>query len=723
MKHLAFVTMELYPLTKGGIGRSMHNVLVAMSPEERQRTVVIITSDGLATSDAKKVFPEVRFESLHDVREVRPSDRYPPKWAYTNTEFHWLSVRVLRKLLALEKEGLEFEYIEFPDWCGLGFATIQEKLFSNSFFSATLAVRLHSTEAVIHSAEPLLITKTNLSLYDIERKALRDCDCVVAQLRPVAEFTRELYGFEHAEWDHRIFVHASPVIVEHARKTNTLAIGWNTPLAFTSKFQQVKAPDVFVRACVGFMRKCPQYTGEVRFLAHRMGQEFESFVLKMIPEDLRERFCFFDSAMPAAQREQLISESIAVFPGRVESFCLAAYEASLLGSPVVLNVNNPAFGPGTPWQDGLNCIGFDSTVEGLVDSLCRMFNEFPRLVPVHPPENCFPWRAPSAMAPRHRDPHKKDPLPALVSVIIPFYNLGSTLPHTLKSVVDSSYPHLEIIVCDDASTDKASRELILQLERTAHDIPLRIVRAEYNRGLAGARNLALRHACGKYVLNLDADDLISADFIESAVQALERNPQYSFVVPQTAYIDETLNKVPSRQSQYADFAIFQGEAIATGLFENRFSTATILGRRAAFDDVRYREEMRALEDWDFYLRAVGRGLRLIVTNEVHFFYRRRRGSMIHGLNDPTRKALRYDDLRRVHALELGRVKVPAYALSAWDTDGRLGQANDPPQRCQRLSSKLKRLVAKVPRFLAQTPRRVGRELARSARRVGRLLHE
>ena len=83
------------------------------------------------------------------LHEVRDSDRYPPKSAYRHTtEWHWRSVCVLRKLLKLEQEGLDFDYIEFPDYCGLGFAATQEKLFEGAFSQATLAIRLHGTEGL-----------------------------------------------------------------------------------------------------------------------------------------------------------------------------------------------------------------------------------------------------------------------------------------------------------------------------------------------------------------------------------------------------------------------------------------------------------------------------------------------------------------------------------------------------------------------------------------------
>jgi len=74
------------------------------------------------------------------------------------------------------------------------------------------------------------------------------------------------------------------------------------------------------------------------------------------------------------------------------------------------------------------------------------------------------------------------------------------------------------------------------------------------------------------------------------------------------------------------------------------------------------EELQALEDWDFYLRALLAGKRFIVTNELHFFYRKRSGSMISAAEDPVRRALFRDDLRRIQAFQAGALRIPAFAF-------------------------------------------------------------
>ena len=67
MKYLAIVTMELYPLTAGEIGRGVRNMLAAMPETDLARTVVILVGDALDLALARAEFPDVRFEGLDDV--------------------------------------------------------------------------------------------------------------------------------------------------------------------------------------------------------------------------------------------------------------------------------------------------------------------------------------------------------------------------------------------------------------------------------------------------------------------------------------------------------------------------------------------------------------------------------------------------------------------------------------------------------------------------------
>src|SRR5579883_3127014 len=91
----------------------------------------------------------------------------------------------------------------------------------------------------------------------------------------------------------------------------------------------------------------------------------------------------------------------------------------------------------------------------------------------------------------------------LISVVIPAYNAARTIGATLRSVIDQTYPNIEIIVVDDGSTDGTAAIVRSVL---AGEPRLRFV-AQGNAGVAAARNAGAALARGDFIAPVDADDL------------------------------------------------------------------------------------------------------------------------------------------------------------------------------------------------------------------------
>ena len=103
-----------------------------------------------------------------------------------------------------------------------------------------------------------------------------------------------------------------------------------------------------------------------------------------------------------------------------------------------------------------------------------------------------------------------------VSIIIPVYNAERTLERCIGSVLRQTYPDVEAVLVDDASTDR-SRD-ILYLYRK--DNPrIRIVEHERNQGSMLARQNGCMAATGEYILFLDADDELTSDAVQCLVEA------------------------------------------------------------------------------------------------------------------------------------------------------------------------------------------------------------
>jgi glycosyltransferase involved in cell wall biosynthesis len=89
------------------------------------------------------------------------------------------------------------------------------------------------------------------------------------------------------------------------------------------------------------------------------------------------------------------------------------------------------------------------------------------------------------------------------SVVVPLYNKESSIIKTLRSVINQTYPGFELIIVDDGSTDNS----IALIQELISDKRLHIIRHS-NKGVAAARNTGIRNANYKFVLFLDADDVL-----------------------------------------------------------------------------------------------------------------------------------------------------------------------------------------------------------------------
>ncbi|QUN43986.1 glycosyltransferase [Burkholderia cenocepacia] len=651
-----FVTTELFPFTHGGIGRAIANMLSSLDPAQAAQTAIVWVGDDLDSNRFASVYPQIKLiiVSKLDYELVDANGVcYPPEWAFTDTEWHWRSVRALQGLRKLASEVGKLDYIEFPDWGGLGFATTQEKLLGREFDDSVVAIRLHTVDSLLADIDSRLVDKQALATYDLERKALADSDYVIAQIPEAGYAIKAFFGFSDEEWLPRMHVHAPPVTLDFGDVAREpIKACADTPIVFPSKIQYLKRPDLFLRGACGFLRAHPEYRGNIAFAAHS-SPDAMARLQRTVPPDLAGRFVFLDNVSPI-ERAHLLSRSISVTASQFESFCLSAYEASLAGAICVLNGNNPAFGDSSPWRDGINCCKFDGTAEGLAAALAVAYAAGVREV-VKPPSGRTPWDvlqarpAPKSVADR-----------PLVSVVVPHFNLGEYLPRTLDSILASTYENVEIVVVDDCSTDALSCLTIERIQTLGERI--RIIRNPMNIGLAATRNVALQHVRGEFILTLDADDLIGPQFIELAINALQCNPAFDFVVPQTGFFLDREEGQIGRQAAFADYAVFYGEARALGMYENRFSTATCMARTAVLRELRYREELEAYEDWDLYSRALAAGKRFIATNGIHFFYRRRPNSMYHTPERVARHRELYHALLTGKMVESGAVKLPLYVL-------------------------------------------------------------
>ena len=108
----------------------------------------------------------------------------------------------------------------------------------------------------------------------------------------------------------------------------------------------------------------------------------------------------------------------------------------------------------------------------------------------------------------------------LVSLIVPVYNAEGYLSRCLESLLNQTYPLIEIICVNDGSMDR-SLEIIREYKRQDNRIQLIDKR---NTGVSDSRNQALKKITGHYVMFVDSDDWLSPNTVEVLIEeAIDSN--------------------------------------------------------------------------------------------------------------------------------------------------------------------------------------------------------
>ena len=150
----------------------------------------------------------------------------------------------------------------------------------------------------------------------------------------------------------------------------------------------------------------------------------------------------------------------------------------------------------------------------------------------------------------------------LVSVITAAYNAEAFIGETMAAVQSQTLPDWELLVADDASTDRTAA---LVEVAAAADPRIRLIRLKHNGGVASARNAALGAARGRFVAFLDSDDLWLPQKLECQVAFMEAR---DVAVSYTAFrrIDETgrrLGRLVTVPARLTYRQLLRNTAIAT----------------------------------------------------------------------------------------------------------------------------------------------------------------
>lgn len=134
----------------------------------------------------------------------------------------------------------------------------------------------------------------------------------------------------------------------------------------------------------------------------------------------------------------------------------------------------------------------------------------------------------------------------LISIIIPVYNAAKFLDQTINSCLKQDYPHLEIILINDGSTDD-SKNICEKYQKASATTPSSSILFfdRPHQGVSATRNFGLDHFSGEYFSFLDADDLLADNFI-STLYALAKENNLDYI---TSGYQRFVGNIPTSETQ------------------------------------------------------------------------------------------------------------------------------------------------------------------------------
>jgi predicted O-linked N-acetylglucosamine transferase (SPINDLY family)/glycosyltransferase involved in cell wall biosynthesis len=185
-----------------------------------------------------------------------------------------------------------------------------------------------------------------------------------------------------------------------------------------------------------------------------------------------------------------------------------------------------------------------------------------------------------------------EPTAPRFSVVITCYNYGKYLRECVRSVANQTFRNFELIIVNDGSTDDSLAVAEACLKEFSA-LKITIVDQPNSGQPALSRNAGITRAKGEFILPIDADDRIAANYLEEAFKAIDADPKVDLV-----YSDSLFDNGKSRSRKKP--GRFDVKSLSAC---NQLVYCCVYRRRVWEKIGGYRDNVRGYEDWDFWIAA------------------------------------------------------------------------------------------------------------------------
>ena len=724
-----FLTGEFAPEFGGGIGTYVENCAKMFAKAGDDVTVIVRSTKENKTETSKDGYRVVRFKQGE-------GEEYAIL-GYDNA----IAYQYYKVIMEMIKKYGKPDILEMQEYNAYGQYIIQNKLMLNEELKdIPLVVHLHTP-----SFETLRINQFNTYeapfywIGEMEKFCIKGADALICPSQFLAEKLQYLVD----------------------DKINVINLPFDIDEDEIEKYKDIK-PDNSEKKTILYFGRTEYRKGVIQMLkgAERLWKKGLDFKIKIIGgdtkleskgvfigEELKKKYVKYiesgnlEMIDPIPHLElipHILSASAVTIPSLYENFPNTCIYSMWLGKPVLVSKSG---GQAEMVQEsGKNGIIFDWDIDGdfeeklekiismnddeletmgknakeRINQLCNMDTNlqlrrefFERVIrDKNKPKTIFPF-----VEEMPKDEYLKvyECEKDLLSVVIPYYNLASTLPETIESIKESEYKNYEIIIVNDGSTDKESIDILKKYE---NDEKIRILNIE-NKGLANARNVGAEAARGEFVAFLDADDKIEKTFYRKSIDVLHQYSNVSYVYSWVQY--------------------FEGNSAIWPTFNTHIPYLLCANMVAAFCVVRKNDFLNfgknrikmeyGMEDYDGWVSMAEHGCLGVSIPEPLNLYRVRKDSMSRQFNKKMRVYL-YQTSRDGHERIFEKYSKEVYMLLL--TNGQPFYWNNPTTpvylpTAENQTIQIDDRIYRLERILNTFPGKVARKAYRGLRKIKHII--
>ncbi|MGO9017240.1 MAG: glycosyltransferase [Syntrophobacteraceae bacterium] len=622
---ICIATPEITGLTRnGGIGSAYGNLALTLAATGHEVTILYLLPGCESGINEGAVVDSYKEQGIQLLR--LPGKSPAPIMATEAPCISYLAYQWLKER--------DFDVIHFPDWMGLGYYSALAKHQGLAFLDSTIVVGLHGPTAwdTVGNLEFLACVDA-LEREFMERKSVAYADVLFSPTQYMISWAVD------QGWELPARSYVQPYILpdEFIEETGPETVKIKE-LVFFGRLQKRKGLVLFCDALDLIAKNGDVSPVPVTFLGKQAtleGRSSEEYL-----RDRAHRWPFPIRIVSDLDRNEALAylregRRLAIIASLVENFAHTVQECRGMGIPFLASAVGGI--PECITHEDYERVCFVPRPGNLAARLVRALEQG-----VSPARSAVDLISNRRIWTQWYEPPEKDQSTSgvketvavdgllsypLVSVCIATFNRPGLLAQALESLRRQDYPNFEVLLVDDGSNDPEALAFLDQLEPEFEIRGWRIIRQE-NSYVGAARNNAARHARGEYLLFMDDDNYAEPNEISTFIRAAVHS-EADILTCALKFFSGSAAPLPHLQVPDGVYLPLGAAADVGAATRNCFGDANALAKRSTFERLGGFTEDYGVgsEDYEFFARAVLRGVHLEVVPEELFWYRVQQGSV------------------------------------------------------------------------------------------------